>query len=121
MRARGISLVSKANNHATDFGIEGLLASMRALDAAGIAHAGSGMNAAAACAAMLVPTRGGVVALVSAASTFAPMSVAGQPLLSHGRTWQRPGICAIRTRLVELVSPRDWRSFAGMPAAPRLP
>lgn len=105
MRARGIGLVSKANNHATDFGIEGLLASMRALDAAGIAHAGSGMNAAAACAATLLPTRGGVVALVSAASTFTPMSVAGEPLRSHGRTWQRPGICAVHTRLVELVSP----------------
>ena len=104
MRARGIGLVSKANNHATDFGVEGLLASMRALDAAGIAHAGSGMNTAAACGATLLPTRGGPVALVSVASTFPPMSVAGEPLRSHGRTWQRPGICVIHTRLVELVS-----------------
>lgn len=36
----GIDVVSLANNHANDLGEEGLLSTMRTLDAAGIAHAG---------------------------------------------------------------------------------
>ncbi len=48
LAATGISLVSMANNHALDFGPEGLLACLRALDLSGIAHAGAGRTLAAA-------------------------------------------------------------------------
>ncbi len=44
----GVNLVCCANNHAFDYGEGGLLATMRHLDAAGIAHAGSGQNLAEA-------------------------------------------------------------------------
>lgn len=46
--AIGINLVGMANNHALDFGPEGLLECLRALDRAGIDHAGAGATLAAA-------------------------------------------------------------------------
>lgn len=46
--AVGINLVSMANNHALDFGPEGLAECLKALDHAGIAHAGAGLTLAAA-------------------------------------------------------------------------
>ncbi|HPC83311.1 MAG TPA: CapA family protein [Thermoanaerobaculaceae bacterium] len=49
--AIGINLVSLANNHALDFGPEGLRDCLRALDRAQITHAGAGMTLAEARAA----------------------------------------------------------------------
>ena len=46
--ATGINLVSMANNHALDFGAEGLKECLRALDLSGIAHAGAGRTLAEA-------------------------------------------------------------------------
>ena len=43
--ATGINLVALANNHALDFGAEGLKECLHALDLAGIAHAGAGQDA----------------------------------------------------------------------------
>ncbi len=48
LAATGISLVSMANNHALDFGPEGLKECLRALDLSGIGHAGAGLTLAAA-------------------------------------------------------------------------
>ncbi len=50
LRLAGVDFVSLANNHAADFGMEGLLETVRVLDEAGIAHAGAGANAEAASA-----------------------------------------------------------------------
>ncbi len=46
--AIGINMVSMANNHALDFGPEGLKESLRALDLSSITHAGAGLTLAAA-------------------------------------------------------------------------
>jgi len=48
LAAIGINMVSMANNHALDFGPEGLADCLTALDRAGITHAGAGMTLAAA-------------------------------------------------------------------------
>lgn len=48
LAATGINLVSLANNHALDFGPEGLLECLRALDLSGVAHSGAGRTLAAA-------------------------------------------------------------------------
>ena len=73
----GIGFVSCANNHAFDYGEGGLVATMCHLDAAGIAHAGSGANLALARAPGYLETRRGRVALVSATATFRPWNQAG--------------------------------------------
>ena len=51
LAATGINMVSMANNHAFDFGLEGLCDCLRTLDLAQITHAGAGMTLAEARAA----------------------------------------------------------------------
>ncbi len=51
--AAGINCVSLANNHTLDFGYEGLADSLQILSAAGIHHAGAGLNADSAFAPAL--------------------------------------------------------------------
>jgi len=50
LRDAGIGLVSLANNHILDYDVQGLLETVRILDAQGIAHAGAGADLAAALA-----------------------------------------------------------------------
>ena len=66
----GFDLLSCANNHATDYGTDGVLASMAHLGRAGIACAGAGANLAQARAPAYVDTPAGRVALVAATSFF---------------------------------------------------
>jgi len=89
----GINLVSTANNHAYDFGEQGLLSTLRALDAAGLAHAGSGANLALARAPAYADSARGRVALVAVTSTFTPDSVAGE---QRPDLMGRPGINPLR-------------------------
>lgn len=73
----GVSFVSCANNHAFDYGEEGVLATMRYLDAANIPHAGTGRNLREARSPAYVDTARGRVALIAATATFSPPSIAG--------------------------------------------
>ncbi len=105
IRAMGIRIVSKANNHGTDWGSEGMAATLKTLAAAGIAEAGGGMSDTEARAPGYVETSQGTAALVSTASTFPPMSLAGPAIDKRGTMSRpRPGISALRTRQIRLVS-----------------
>lgn len=61
----GFNLLSCANSHSLNFGEEGLLLHNRYLDAAGIAHAGTGENLRAASSPAYLETSKGRVALVA--------------------------------------------------------
>ncbi|HXV49890.1 MAG TPA: CapA family protein [Candidatus Binatia bacterium] len=74
----GINMVSCANNHAFDYGEDGVLANLKHLDAAGFVHAGSGKNLAQARAPGYLDTPNGRVALVAATATFRPWNQAGE-------------------------------------------
>ena len=74
----GINMVSCANNHAFDYGEEGVLANLRHLDAAGLAHAGTGKNLAEARAPGYLDTPNGRVGLIAATATFRPWNQAGE-------------------------------------------
>lgn len=116
LASRGIRLVSKANNHATDWSYEGLAATLGTLRASGITQAGAGRNLEEAAAPAYVETPAGTVALISVASTFPPMSVAGQPVARGGRSFDRPGINALHVHEVRLITPAmmaDLRRTAG--------
>jgi poly-gamma-glutamate capsule biosynthesis protein CapA/YwtB (metallophosphatase superfamily) len=117
LRAMGITMVSKANNHATDWGVEGLLASSRSLDEAGVTHAGSGESEAAARAAAYIDTAKGKLALVATASTFTAMSAAGPPTVWKGQTTRpRPGISVLHTQQIRLIPEEKFaalREFSG--------
>lgn len=114
IRAMGITVMSKANNHATDWGLEGLHATTRVLRAAGIACAGSGPSRAAARAAVYLETARGRVAVVSAASTFTPMSEAGD---TEDHIRARPGISALKVRPVVRVGPAEMATLNALAQA----
>jgi poly-gamma-glutamate synthesis protein (capsule biosynthesis protein) len=74
----GVNLVSCANNHAFDYGEDGVLANLRHLNAAGIAHAGTGKNLAEARAPGYLDTPSGRVGLVATTAAFRPWNQAGE-------------------------------------------
>jgi poly-gamma-glutamate capsule biosynthesis protein CapA/YwtB (metallophosphatase superfamily) len=74
----GINMVSCANNHAFDYGEDGVLANIRHLDDAGIVHAGTGRNLAEARAPAYLDTPNGRVALVATTATFRLWNQAGE-------------------------------------------
>ncbi|MGY4257646.1 poly-gamma-glutamate capsule biosynthesis protein CapA/YwtB (metallophosphatase superfamily) [Bradyrhizobium sp. USDA 4516] len=103
LKAMGINIVSLANNHSFDWGVEGMRETSRALDRCGIVHAGAGENLAQAGAARFLETARGRVALVSSASTFTPLSRAADPA---GEAPGRAGLNSLRlTR--SIVVPRE--------------
>jgi poly-gamma-glutamate synthesis protein (capsule biosynthesis protein) len=67
-----VNLVSRANNHALDWGLDGLRECGRWVAAAGIAQAGVGEDAGEAAAPGYYPSAKGTIALVSMVSTFRP-------------------------------------------------
>ena len=105
LRSLGITVVSKANNHATDWGTEGLVATLASLRAAGVAEAGAGMTLAQARAPVYLQTPKGVAALVDTTSTFPPMSVACPPPNVRYGPYARgcPGVSALHVREVHLL------------------
>ncbi|MDE1150036.1 MAG: CapA family protein [Azospirillaceae bacterium] len=68
LRALSVNLVATAGNHAFDLGTGGILSTLAALDAAGLAHAGTGVDRAAAVTPAVVATPAGRVALVAMAA-----------------------------------------------------
>jgi len=106
LKAIGFDLVSRANNHATDWGLEGMRQTSRALDEAGIVHAGVGEDRAAARGARYFDTDKGRVALISLASTFTPLSRSAPPM---GQAPGRPGVNALRTTRYAFVSADELR------------
>jgi poly-gamma-glutamate synthesis protein (capsule biosynthesis protein) len=112
LRKLGINLVSTANNHSMDWGVEGLATTLRNLDEAGIAHAGSGHNLFEARGAAFLDTSHGRVALIGSASTFMPMAPAGAGG-GDGRLLKapRPGISALRSRPIALVTPAELETL----------
>lgn len=74
----GFNLLSVANNHQFDYGAEGLRSSLKALDVAGLVHAGAGENLAFARAPAYVDTGRARVGLVAASSALTPGSWASE-------------------------------------------
>ena len=108
LRAIGFDVMSRANNHATDWGLEGMRQTSQLLDEAGIVHAGVGEHRAAARAARYFDTAKGRVALISIASTFTPLSRSAPPL---GQAPGRPGVNALRTTRSSLVTAEELRAL----------
>jgi poly-gamma-glutamate synthesis protein (capsule biosynthesis protein) len=65
----GVDAVSLANNHSLDYGPEALAETIRLLDAAGIAHAGAGSNAAEARRPAVIEVNGLRVAFLAYVET----------------------------------------------------
>ena len=89
----GFDLVSMANNHTGDYGVEGMRLTRRHVEASGLVGAGVGEELAEAREARFFESAKGRVALVSVASTFTEHSVASKPRAGvrgrHRGTWRR--------------------------------
>jgi len=93
LRRLGVGAVSLANNHAYDFGAEGLRQVQSRLEAAGVAHAGAGENLDAARRAAVRETANGAVALVSVTLSH---SAGARATARKGDINGRPGVNAVR-------------------------
>jgi poly-gamma-glutamate synthesis protein (capsule biosynthesis protein) len=74
----GVNLLSTANNHAYDFGENGVLTNIASLERANMVHAGTGRNLADAVRPAYIDTPRGRVALVAATSSGRANSRAGE-------------------------------------------
>jgi poly-gamma-glutamate synthesis protein (capsule biosynthesis protein) len=111
LRAMGFAIVSRANNHALDWGIEGMRETSRWLDDAGIVHAGVGENRGLARAPRYLETPSGRVALVSLASTFRPTT---DSLPAQGATPGRAGVNALHLSLTIALPDAAMKSLANL-------
>ena len=89
----GFDMVSRANNHTGDYGVEGLRLTTRYVEEAGLVHAGAGESLAEAREARFLETARGRIAIVSMASTFPEHSAAGD---ARGSMKSRPGLSPLR-------------------------
>ncbi len=98
----GFDLFSRANNHAMDWGVEGMRETSRWLDQTGLIHAGAGENEGLARSAHYFETKKGRIAIVSMASSFRPTTDA---LSSYGASPGRPGLNALKLKKIVVATP----------------
>ncbi len=116
-KAMGITMMSKANNHATDWSVDGLGLTEQSLDGAGIVHAGSGTSEATARAPAFLSTPKGRFALVATASTYTKLSRAGEAGDYHGRPLRaRPGISVVENQALVVADPAEMAALRAMAA-----
>jgi poly-gamma-glutamate synthesis protein (capsule biosynthesis protein) len=96
----GFDMVSRANNHANDYGVEGMRLTTKHVAAAGLVQAGVGESLREAREPKYLDTEKGRVALVSVASTFPDPSRAGE---SWGDTRARPGLNPLRFKTTRIL------------------
>ncbi len=110
----GFRLFGVANNHAFDFGTEGLLSNLRNLRQAGVVYAGVGENLARARAPGYLDTKKGRVALIACASTFSMLSPAG---VQRPDMKGRPGLNPLRFQTTYTVEPSTLASLRALAQA----
>lgn len=104
LKAFGFNLVGTANNHAFDYGYDGLEATNRHLDKAGILHTGTGENLYTASKPVYVDTVAGRIGFISVSVAFH---------MTHMATAQRhnmkgrPGINGLRHIRRHIISAED--------------
>jgi poly-gamma-glutamate synthesis protein (capsule biosynthesis protein) len=114
LKTLGFDLFARANNHAFDWGLEGMVETDRRLAEAGLVHAGTGGDRGAARSARYLETGRGRVGLVSMASTFPEFAEALDP---RGGAPGRPGLNALKTKRLTIVpagTMRDLARLAGL-------
>jgi poly-gamma-glutamate synthesis protein (capsule biosynthesis protein) len=95
-KAYGFNLVSFANNHTMDFGHNGLMATKKAVDDAGLVNAGVGANLDEAASPGYLETPNGRVALIGVVATMVnEAAMAGK---QSRRVSGRPGVNGLRTQ-----------------------
>ena len=110
----GFDLVSRANNHAGDYGVLGMNLTTKYVAEAGLTQAGVGQSLAEAREAKFLETPKGRVALISVASTFPDSSRAGR---TRGDMPARPGLNPLRFTTTTTITADHMTALRGMAAA----
>lgn len=108
LKALGFDLFNRANNHTTDYGVEGMRMTTRLLDELGIVHAGTGETLGEASRPAYFETPKSRIALIGLATTFTPMSRAGA---SRPDMRGRPGLNALRIERTYQADPTTLESL----------
>jgi poly-gamma-glutamate capsule biosynthesis protein CapA/YwtB (metallophosphatase superfamily) len=110
LRRIGFTLVSLANNHAADYGIEGMKQTWEILDHEGVLHAGSGENLQQAMAPVYVgaaPRRVAVIAVTTSATSES------RATSTQGEILGRPGVSVLRYSPRVTVDPSTFATLRG--------
>ncbi len=89
----GFNYFGTANNHAMDYGFEGLLSTIRVLDQYGVAHSGTGRSLEEASQPALLQVNGLKVAVFAVDASFENASMAGK---ATKEIKARPGVNYLR-------------------------
>jgi poly-gamma-glutamate capsule biosynthesis protein CapA/YwtB (metallophosphatase superfamily) len=96
----GIDIYGMAQNHATDYGVAGLVSSIEALEARGLTYAGVGRTLSEARAPRYFSAPGCRVAYIAAGSSNARLSLAADPSVGDVG---RPGIAPVRVQKTHYI------------------
>jgi poly-gamma-glutamate synthesis protein (capsule biosynthesis protein) len=107
----GFDLVSRANNHAGDYGVAGMRLTTKYVREAGLVQAGVGDSLAEAREAKFLETPKRRIALVSTASTFPDHSRASA---TRGDVPARPGLNPLRFTTTTIVSRERLDALRGV-------
>jgi len=104
----GFDMVSRANNHAGDYGVLGMRLTTKYVMEAGLVHAGVGESLVEAREAKFLETAKARVALVSCASSFPDHARAGK---SRGDIPARPGLNPLRYSTTYVLTSEKLEMF----------
>ncbi len=104
----GFNALSTANNHALDYSAAGTVKTLEYLDAADLAHAGSGKNLAEAAAPTYLDLPSGRVAFIGVGSINRDIEMAGAQTKN---LMGRPGINGIRRSYEYYVTPEQMKAI----------
>src|SRR5262245_1180055 len=110
----GFDMINRANNHTTDYGVEGMLEMNKILDEVGLVHGGTGSSLGEARAPVYFQTPVGRVAMIATASTFTPISRASN---ARQETKARPGLSPLRWTRDVYLDPAAYQSLKGAVAS----
>jgi poly-gamma-glutamate synthesis protein (capsule biosynthesis protein) len=96
----GINIYGMAQNHATDYGVTGLVSSIEALEARGLIYAGVGRTLSEARAPRYFNAPGCRVAYIAAGSSNARLCLAADPSVGD---IGRPGIAPVRVQKTHYI------------------
>lgn len=102
----GIDIYGMAHNHATDYGVSGLVSSLEALEARGLMYAGAGRTLREARAPRYFDAPGGRVAYVAAGSSNARLNLAADPSVGDVG---RPGIAPLRVQKTHYIKADNFQ------------
>lgn len=114
----GFNLFAASNNHSLDFGIRGLLDTLKVFQEGNAVYAGIGDGLGEARAANLLTTAHGRVALVAGASTFSAEAPAGLP---RPDMRGRPGLAPLRHQTVHRINAATFEAIRRMGQELKMP